>query len=136
MATITNIFVLPLHWSVWCACFIVVIIVWFLMLSQYIYPDVHRQMSYLDIVGFIWGAACQQATHLIIPNTSGRIIVLTTFLLSLFVFISYPANILVLLQSPSHAIKDIDDLLASPLKMAVQDARYNWLLAIDMILCT
>lgn len=100
------------------------IIVWFLMLTQYIYPEMRRQMSYLDIVGFICGAACQQATHLIMSKTSGRIIVLTTFILSLFVFISYSANILVLLQSPSHAIRSIDDLIASPLKLGVQDARY------------
>lgn len=105
------------------------------MLTQYIYPDVRRRVSYLDIVGFILGAACQQPTHLIIPNTSGRIIVLTTFFTSLFVFISYSANILVLLQSPSHAIQNIDDLLASPLKMAVQDARYLFVWQIEMILC-
>lgn len=124
LAAITNVFVLPLQFEVWRACFIAMIIVWLSMQTQYIYPEVRRQMSYLDIVGFICGAACQQATHLIMPNTSGRIIVLTTFILSLFVFISYSANILVLLQSPSHTIKTIDDLIASPLRVAVQDTRY------------
>lgn len=79
----------------------------------------------MDIIGFIIGAACQQGTHLEISRTSGRIIVLTTFLASLFIFISYSANILVLLQSPSHAIKNIDDLIASPLKLALQETKYN-----------
>lgn len=94
------------------------------MLLQYYYSEVRDQMSYLDIVGFIFGAACQQATHLIWHKTSGRIIVFTTFILALFVFISYSANILVLLQSPSHVIKNVDDFIASPLKLGVQDARY------------
>lgn len=82
-------------------------------------------MSYADVLLFVCGAACQQGTHLIISKTSGRIIVITTFILTLFVFISYSANILVLLQSPSHAIKTIDDLIASPVRLAIQDARYT-----------
>lgn len=101
-------------------------IVWLLMLSQYIYPEVRQRMSYLDVVGFICGAACQQGTTLVshLPKTSGRILILTTFILSMFIFISYSANILVLLQSPSHAIKNIDDLIASPVRLGLQDARY------------
>lgn len=102
------------------------IIVWLLMLSQYVHPEIRETLTYLDIVGFIIAAACQQGTHLVshLPKTSGRILVLTTFFVSLFVFISYSANILVLLQSPSHSIKNIDDLIASPVKLGLQDARY------------
>lgn len=95
-----------------------------LMFTQYIYPEVRCRMSYLDVVGFICGVACQQGTHLAMPKSSGRIIVLTAFFSALFVFISYSANILVLLQSPSHAIKNIDDLLASSMRLALQDTRY------------
>lgn len=124
LATITNIFVLSLNYDVWWAILFIIIIIWLVMLSQYIYPAVRQQMSNLDIIGFILGAACQQGTHLIMSNSSGRIIVLNTFILSLFVFTFYSANILVLLQIPSHAIRNIDDLLMSPLKLAVQDARY------------
>lgn len=96
------------------------------MLTQYIYPEVRQRMSYLDIVGFICGAACQQGTHLDsnLTKTSGRILLVTTFFLALFVFISYSANILVLLQSPSHAIKNIDDLIASSMRLGLQDVRY------------
>lgn len=102
------------------------IVVWLLMLTQYIHPEVRQRMSYLDIVGFICGAACQQGTHLDshLTKTSGRILLLTTFFSALFVFISYSANILVLLQSPSHAIKNIDDLIASPMRLGLQDVRY------------
>lgn len=103
---------------------IAIIVIGVLMQTQYIDAEVRHQMTNLDIMVLIWGAACQQATHLVMSRTSGRIIVLTTFILALFVFISYSANILVLLQSPSHAIKTIDDLIASPLMLGVQDARY------------
>lgn len=48
-------------------------------------------------------------------QTSGRIIVSAAFNLALFVLISYSVNILVHLQSARDAIKNIDDLLASPM---------------------
>lgn len=83
------------------------------------------RMSVFDVVSFVWGAVCQQGTHLLIPTTSGRFIVLTTFLSTLAIFTSYSASIVALLQSPSHLIKTIDDLLASPLKMSLQEAGYN-----------
>lgn len=94
------------------------------MLSQFVYAEVRQQISYLDMVGFICGAACQQGTHLMMQKTSGRLIVLTAFLLASFIFMSYSTNILVLLQTQSNAIKSIDDLIASPLKLALQDVNY------------
>lgn len=95
------------------------------MLTQFIHPMLRAQMSVFDVVSFVWGAVCQQGTHLLIPTTSGRFIVLTTFLATLAIFTSYSASIVALLQSPSHLIKTIDDLLASPLKMSLQEAGYN-----------
>lgn len=82
-------------------------------------------MSYIDVVMLICTATCQQGTHLVISKTSGRIIIITTFITTLFIFIAYSANILVLLQSPSHAIRTIDDLIASPVRLGIQDARYT-----------
>lgn len=95
------------------------------MLSQRIFPEIKSRLTYFDVIGFICGAACQQGTHLEITRTSGRIVAITTFSFSLFIFISYSANILVLLQSPSHSIKNINDLISSPLSLALQEAKYN-----------
>lgn len=50
---------------------------------------------------------------------------MTTFLATLAIFTSYSASIVALLQSPSHLIRTIDDLMNSPLKMALQEAGYN-----------
>lgn len=89
------------------------------------HPILRRKMSPFDIVSFVWGAVCQQGTHLVIPTTSGRFIIMTTFLATLAIFTSYSASIVALLQSPSHLIRTIDDLMNSPLKMALQEAGYN-----------
>lgn len=77
-----------------------------------------------DIGSFVWGAMCQQGTHWDIPTTSGRFVVLTTFLATLALFTSYSASIVALLQSPSKLIKTIDDLVASPLRIAIHEAGY------------
>lgn len=79
----------------------------------------------LDSATFIWGAMCQQGTHLIIKTASGKFVVLTTFLSAVALFTSYSASIVALLQSPSTSIKTVEDLIASPLKVAIQDAGYT-----------
>lgn len=89
------------------------------------HPIIRSRMSSFDIVSFVIGAVCQQGTHLVIGTLSGRFIIITTFLAMLAIFTSYSASIVALLQSPSHLITTIDDLLNSPIKMALQDAGYN-----------
>lgn len=92
--------------------------------------DVHhsqtspRRVSFLDVATFVWGAVCQQSTNLVAPMSSGKFIILTTFLTALALFTSYAASIVALLQSPSHSIRTVDDLLASPLGFVVQDAPF------------
>lgn len=95
------------------------------MFSQFVHPIIRHKMSSFDVVSFVVGAVCQQGTHLVITTTSGRFIMLTTFLATLAIFTSYSASIVAILQSPSHMIQTIDDLLNSPLKLALQDSGYN-----------
>lgn len=121
----SNIFLLPLDVSVWQCCFIALVVVAVVMLTQLWHPLLRGRLSVFDVLTFVGGAVCQQGTHLLIPTTSGRFIVLTTFLATLAIFTSYSASIVALLQSPSHSIKTIEDLLASPLRMALQEAGYN-----------
>lgn len=109
----------------WKCCFAIMIVAIIIMFSQFVHPMLRRKLTVFDVVSFVWGAVCQQGTHLKIPTTSGRFIVLTTFLTALAIFTSYSASIVALLQSPSHLIRNIDDLLNSPLKMALQEAGYN-----------
>lgn len=95
------------------------------MFTQLTHPIIRNGMNTSDMISFVWGAICQQGTHLLIPTTSGRFIVITIFLATLAIFTSYSASIVALLQSPSHMIKTIDDLLESPLKLSLQEAGYN-----------
>ena len=121
---------MPKHFSiqdvqVWRCCFLIMIIAIIVMYTQFIHRTQREQMTALDILSFVWGAVCQQGTHLIVPTTSGRFIVLTTFIAPLAIFTSYSASIVALLQSPSHMIQTIDDLIKSSLKMYLQEAGYN-----------
>lgn len=108
-----------------------------IMFIQLIHPIIRNGINISDIISFVWGAVCQQGTHLSIPTTSGRFIVITIFLATLSIFTSYSATIVALLQSPSHMIKTINDLLESPLQIGIQEAgytRYNYLMENNSIL--
>lgn len=95
------------------------------MIIQLLHPILKTMsISTFDIATLIWGAVCQQGTHLHIPTTSGRIVVLTAFFATLALFTSYSASIVALLQSPSNFITSIEDLIASPLKVGMHQAGY------------
>lgn len=120
-----NIFVLPLELDVWICICILLLVVFVIMLIQLMHPILKTlSISTLDVATFIWGAVCQQGTHLHIPTTSGRIVVVTAFFCTLALFTSYSASIVALLQSPSNFIKSLDDLIASPLKVGMHEAGY------------
>lgn len=126
LSSIANIFLLPLDWAVWQCCIVAFFVIIGAMCVQMLsHPIARRQLYGVDVFTFVWGAVCQQGTHLKIASTSGRFIALTTFLATLAIFTSYSASIVALLQSPSHSIKTIDNLLHSPLKMALQETGYN-----------
>lgn len=101
------------------------IVVILVMIVQLFHPLLRTSVTLFDIVTFILGAFCQQGTHLQISTISGRLIVMTTFLATLAIFTSYSASIVALLQSPSHYIKTLDDLIASPMKAGIHEAGYT-----------
>ncbi|XP_031622982.1 glutamate receptor 1-like [Contarinia nasturtii] len=91
---------------------------------DFLHPLIRSTFHSFDVLTFILGALCQQGSHLSIPTISGRLFVLTTFLSMLALFTSYSASIVALLQSPSDYIKTLDDLIASPMKVAIQESGY------------
>lgn len=94
----------------------------FIMGIQMGHPLLEAHITLFDVVSFVFGAACQQGTHLFIPSLSGRFVLITTFVATLALFTSYSASIVALLQSPSESIHTLDDLLASRLTLAVKDS--------------
>lgn len=95
------------------------------MVLQFIHPIVDRlSISIQEMASFILGAVCQQGTHLNLPTSSGRSIILVMCFATLALYTSYAASIVVLLQTPSNLIKTIDDLVASPLKIGIHISGY------------
>lgn len=125
LSSVSNIFLLPLDIGVWHCCILMIFVVFLIMFLQVFHPLLRNHISFIDVLTFVWGAFCQQGTHLRVPTMSGRIVVLTTFLAAVALFTSYSASIVAILQSSSHSIRTLDDLIASPLKMGIQESGYN-----------
>ncbi|XP_055325383.1 glutamate receptor ionotropic, kainate 2-like [Sitodiplosis mosellana] len=123
LSAVSNIFLLPLDKTVWYCCAALILCVIFIMGIQMGHPLLEAQITLFDVVSFVFGAVCQQGTHLLIPSLSGRFVLITTFVATLALFTSYSASIVALLQSPSESIHTLDDLLASPLTLALKDTR-------------
>ena len=125
LSSVENIFTMPFQFDVWlCLIFLIVITIG-LFIIELICSPVKHEMDYWDCAVFVWGAMCQQGFYGNISNLSARIIIFTTFVACLFLFTSFSANIVALLQSPSEAIRTLKDLSQSSLELGVQDTHYN-----------
>lgn len=73
----------------------------------------------------ICGALCQQGSHVTPNSAAGRIIMAIAFMILMFLYASYSANILALLQSPSNRIKTLHDLHESKIEVYAEDTDFN-----------
>lgn len=73
----------------------------------------------------VFGATCQQGSSVVPRSPPARIITLVSFIALMFLYTSYSANIVALLQSPSTKIQTLKDLLDSRLKFGVDDTVFN-----------
>ncbi|XP_055388086.1 ionotropic receptor 75a-like [Condylostylus longicornis] len=81
--------------------------------------------SLLDVFIVVFGASCQQGSAVAPMTFSARLVMMLTFITLMFLYTSYSANIVALLQSPSNRIKTLEDLLNSRLKLAADDTVFN-----------
>lgn len=72
-----------------------------------------------------FGATCQQGSASVPYSYAGRIITILMFIALMFLYTSYSANIVALLQSPSNSIQSLSDLLYSRLDVGVDDTVFN-----------
>lgn len=135
LSAVANIFALPFNSDVWITILIFMLFTAGLMTIELALAPLLVGTDFLDCLVFVWGAMCQQGYHLSIPNRSARILVFTTFITTLFLFTSFSANIVALLQSPSEAIRSLGDLGQSPLEIGVQDTVYNKVFFNVSLLC-
>uniref|UniRef100_A0A182T2E5 Ionotropic glutamate receptor C-terminal domain-containing protein n=1 Tax=Anopheles maculatus TaxID=74869 RepID=A0A182T2E5_9DIPT len=135
-----NVFVLPFDNKVW-ICVIAVIITSSVLLLVTLWvewrianeePELPpladastMNASLRDTLLMMYGASCQQGSSVLPRSCSSRTITMLTFTVLMFLYASYSANIVALLQSPSTKIQTLEDLLASRLKFGVHDTVFN-----------
>lgn len=147
LSYVSNIYYLPFAGIVWGCSVLLVIIGATIVYSTYVLPTCNRRYNptaVSEVILLAVGAVCQMGTHLAPKLISGRISTVSsdwdrckcifrqdpllqfTLLIGLlFIFTSYTANIVALLQSTTKTIRTLDDLLHSEMEIAVQDAPYN-----------
>ncbi|GBP33616.1 Probable glutamate receptor [Eumeta japonica] len=133
-----NLFVLPFKNNVWYCCIATFFVLCFAVFvvtawewkkfnsdkERYTDAGILRN-KITDILLIVFGAACQQGSSTALKGSLGRIVMFILFLAFLFLYTSYSANIVALLQSSSPRIRSLEDLLHSRLKFGVQDTVYN-----------
>ncbi|GJQ71805.1 hypothetical protein Trydic_g11491 [Trypoxylus dichotomus] len=139
LSYVRNVFTLPFDKMVWYAgCFSVAIIsVSIYIISKWEWSDykfrdasAKRQNAmkpkYIDVLLMELGAICQQGSESEPKSAAGQIITIFVFLAFMFLYTSYSAKIVALLQSTSESIKTVDDLLSSRIKLGVEDKPYSY----------
>ncbi|CAH1364152.1 unnamed protein product [Tenebrio molitor] len=135
---VTNVFTLPFAASVWHYCFVmvavVVIFVYLVVLWEWKEVKFRKTISgkrgdtlrpnIFDVIMMEIGAITQQGSDVEPQSIAGRIIFIFTLTTLMFLYTSYSANIVALLQSTTDSIKTLDDLLHSRIKLGVEDIVY------------
>lgn len=73
----------------------------------------------------IFGAVCQQGSAVSPRSTTARVIMVLVFIILMFLYTSYSANIVALLQSPSTKIRTLKDLYDSRLKLGAHETIFD-----------
>ncbi|CAH0555238.1 unnamed protein product [Brassicogethes aeneus] len=140
LSYVTDVYTLPFDNSVWyCTIALVLfssIILFIAIKWEYILKgeDYHfkneeiepeLQASVSDVAFLSIGAVCQQGAAAVPFSLPGRITTIFLYIALFFLYTSYSANIVALLQSSSHSIKNLEDLLKSRLQVGVDDTVFN-----------
>lgn len=133
LSYVANVYVLPFRWTVWLSTFFLVAVTAFALYVVVSWEPRQNiadgaavlQKSWKDVFTLSLGAVCQQGTSAVPSGVSGRIITIIIFISLMFLYTSYSANIVALLQSSSNSINTLSDLLKSRLEVGVDDTVFN-----------
>nr|ULA45345.1 chemosensory ionotropic receptor IR75q.2 [Agrotis segetum] len=134
-----NLFLLPFNSTVWYCTIALIFIIYLvlLMVTRWEWKKTSHMIesrekdsgvlraNVVDVIILIFGAACQQGSPSELKGSLGRVVMLVLFLALMFLYTSYSANIVALLQSSSSHIKTLEDLLHSRIKFGVHDTVFN-----------
>uniref|UniRef100_A0A2A4JEM6 Uncharacterized protein n=1 Tax=Heliothis virescens TaxID=7102 RepID=A0A2A4JEM6_HELVI len=130
-SAVSNVFLAPFSAGVWAASAGVAAAAALLLVALRLVLERTRRGDELalftlpETVTFALGTLCQQGFHTTPGVTSIRLVMFSTLLASLFVFTAYSAKIVAILQTPSDALRTIDDLTRSPITIGVQETTYK-----------
>ncbi|XP_055295192.1 uncharacterized protein LOC129564964 [Sitodiplosis mosellana] len=126
---ISNIYYLPFTGVVWiCSITLVALCMAIIALTlrSHLKPDESTEiMTVFDGVLFAISTLCQKGTNILTNFMSARISLFTFYIALLFLYTSYTANIVALLQSTTKSIRTISDLQNPAIEVAVEDTPYN-----------
>ncbi|BES95659.1 Ligand-gated ion channel [Nesidiocoris tenuis] len=128
LSSVSNIYLLPFSRHVWAACGALLALVLLLLIVEFSCGDGAKFSppgSILDMVTVVFGSVCQQGSYLAPLRISGRIVVFVSTLAALFLYTSYSANIVALLQSTTSVLNTLEDLAHSHLGLKVQTNEYH-----------
>ncbi|CAF4834369.1 unnamed protein product [Pieris macdunnoughi] len=131
-----NLFLLPFRPKVWlCILGLIILLTTILLINaywEYEKLDIRNnndqtvlRPNISDITILVISAISQQGSFTELKGTLGRVVMFLLFFAFVFLYTSYSANIVALLQSNSNKIRTLSDLLNSRLELGVEDTTYN-----------
>lgn len=139
LSYVSNVFTLPFDCNVWLCTFAIVIVIFgvlYLVVWWEWYDPIFRcnnddmrdilRPKVSDIVMAEVGCITQQGSDTEPKSISGRIVTILTLLVLMFLYTSYSANIVALLQSTDENIRSLEDLYNSRIWLGVEDISYSY----------
>lgn len=135
LAVTDNIFLASFDRRVW-MCTILLIILIVAVLAVMIFYERKREdrkaerhlakpVEVSDSLVLVIGAACQQGSSHLPQSPTSRLVIICCFISLMFLFTSYSACIVVLLQSPSNKIQTMQHLYDSRFKLGLHQTTWN-----------
>lgn len=129
LSYVKNVFTLPFDARVWFSCLLLVALASGILLVisrwEWRIGNTTVKPTFSDVLLLEVGAICQQGAEAEPRTPSGRIAALFVFIAFMFIYTSYSANIVALLQSTTDSIRTIDELASSRIKLGAHDTTYS-----------
>lgn len=138
LSYVKNVFVLPFDVNVWYCCFglvaLIFIVIYVIVKWEWFDPvfkteveetNFNLRPDFFEVVVMEIGAITQQGSEFVPKSTAGRVATLFTLIILMFLYTSYSANIVALLQSTTDSIRTLEDLLKSRISLGAEDIVYT-----------
>lgn len=138
LSYVSNVFTLPFEIDIWLCTYAIVVVLFgvlYLVVWWEWYDPIFRSnikdMSDIlrpkvsDVLMAEVGCITQQGSDKEPKSISGRLVTILTLLVLMFLYTSYSANIVALLQSTDENIRSLEDLYNSRISLGVEDISYS-----------